>query len=155
MKWRTSRAVFQSALPMKGATVFMSLTAIRRAFQSALPMKGATLEPGEPEMGSHISIRAPNEGSDGASRRTRQSPRHFNPRSQRRERRELLATIKVRDPFQSALPKKGATWREDKESYGTANFNPRSQRRERQQSYIFAAKIYRISIRAPKEGSDA
>ena len=96
-------------------------------------MKGATARRVVLDNPLDISIRAPKEGSD---------------------RRLLFIGFRCY-AFQSALPKKGATWREDKESYGTANFNPRSQRRERQQSYIFAAKIYRISIRAPKEGSDA
>jgi len=79
--------VFQSTLPMKGATnqgiIVHSLTDVSihapnegsdstssaasyrgLAFQSTLPMKGATRANGEVGMKVCVSIHAPNEGSD-------------------------------------------------------------------------------------------
>ena len=78
--------LFQSALPVRGATpvhvcdavdVLISLRAPREGsdetltpeklaaiFQSALPVRGATIQVGQPEGAAAISIRAPREGSD-------------------------------------------------------------------------------------------
>ena len=57
--------IFQSALPMKGATPKKLLKLVKQyAFQSALPMKGATHKVKPLLVVVQISIRAPNERSD-------------------------------------------------------------------------------------------
>ena len=56
--------MFQSTLPMKGATIVNVNHPNLDGFQSTLPMKGATWADAPPEKASNVSIHAPNEGSD-------------------------------------------------------------------------------------------
>ena len=101
--------LFQSTLPMKGATKiklwryktwndFNPRSQWRERlhcilgifwcfpFQSTLPMKGATKLIGGNRMKKIISIHAPNEGSDGTNWKNVGMLNNFNPRSQWRER---------------------------------------------------------------------
>ena len=81
-------AVFQSALPLRGATRPCNLTAWSYSeFQSALPLRGATVSVVETLSPNFISIRAPLAGSDNI---------------QDAENVQLLGK------FQSALPLRGA-----------------------------------------------
>ena len=79
--------LFQSTLPVRGATTKCIYPAIARAFQSTLPVRGATFCHLPLRAALTISIHAPRAGSD--------------PRSSRRR--------KSGSPFQSTLPVRGAT----------------------------------------------
>ena len=83
-----TRDVFQSALPMRGATIMDAIQMPERyEFQSALPMRGATRVRVAVLHAQPISIRAPHAGSDVESHYCSPPP--------------LI--------FQSALPLRGAT----------------------------------------------
>jgi len=58
------RLLFQSTLPVKGATSVNQLTAAGMKFQSTLPVKGATSFSVSTAPSVHVSIHAPSEGSD-------------------------------------------------------------------------------------------
>ncbi len=63
----TRQLLFQSTLPMKGATGLRAAqTVYLRLFQSTLPMKGATCGYWRRDDIYNVSIHAPNEGSDEA-----------------------------------------------------------------------------------------
>ena len=78
--------LFQSALPLRGATLARPKPRTSRLFQSALPLRGATLYKVPNSSWIFISIRAPLAGSDNAE---------F----------EQYSSMS----FQSALPLRGAT----------------------------------------------
>ena len=100
-------------------------------FLSALPARGATGEAIEAVSPEDISIRAPREGSDRRLHRRRFCTRYFYPRSPRGERPIQLEPATGVSLFLSALPARGAT------------------------IVRFACcLLLRISIRAPREGSD-
>ena len=56
--------VFQSTLPLRGATLSASVVGLGFIFQSTLPLRGATGAFPSPSPSSHISIHAPLAGSD-------------------------------------------------------------------------------------------
>ncbi len=56
--------IFQSTLPVKGATCDDVVDITDGQFQSTLPVKGATNYRGGLGLDIHISIHAPREGSD-------------------------------------------------------------------------------------------
>ena len=61
----TSGALFQSTLPVRGATFWtIAGTPELTLFQSTLPVRGATVEGGEKYYIRKISIHAPRAGSD-------------------------------------------------------------------------------------------
>jgi len=123
-----------------------------------------------------ISIHAPREGSDQVRKRRVRRVQYFNPRSPRRERHSVGMWREPLIQFQSTLPAKGATQSLPRDGSSSSNFNPRSPRMERQYrdihdtiqrrfqstlpakgATVFAAHfqfIVRISIHAPREGSD-
>ena len=73
--------IFQSTLPVRGATQRDELVELAREFQSTLPVRGATFVLDLlPEM-REISIHAPCEGSDALWSRPSIAAAHFNPRS--------------------------------------------------------------------------
>ncbi len=59
-----SISLFQSAPPVKGATLELILLCIFLQFQSAPPVKGATREFRSCQRNREVSIRAPREGGD-------------------------------------------------------------------------------------------
>ena len=105
------------------------------------------------------------------------SERHFNPRSPHGERPALTAAVSSGEKFQSTLPARGATLRADGSKSGYTHFNPRSPHGERQvilivwacaslfqstlpargathQGVLCRCKVRKISIHAPRTGSD-
>ena len=103
--------VFQSTLPVRGATAAMVLL-IRSThrFQSTLPVRGATTVRREPPCRVQISIHAPRAGSDRGFHFCLEHSEHFNPRSPCGER--LACRVPFISPpsvFQSTLPVRGAT----------------------------------------------
>ena len=79
-----------------------------------------------------ISIHAPREGSDQGLRRSGYFRPYFNPRSPRGERRRQL----------------------HRQSHCNSYFNPRSPRGERREKIEKVSNSQKISIHAPREGSD-
>ena len=84
----SNHPVFQSTLPVGGATLIRVVTIYYAAFQSTLPVGGATI--------SKLQLRA--------------SDLYFNPRSPWGERRYAGSTrLLIHSLFQSTLPVGGAT----------------------------------------------
>ena len=102
-------------------------------FQSTLPARGATYARGGTRCLNAISIHAPREGSDGGTRcLDAERLVHFNPRSPRGERQYGKGVRVEAKEFQSTLPARGAT----------------------DDAVACAPAVRRISIHAPREGSD-
>ncbi len=117
---------FQSTLPMRGATVSLSLVNIFRLFQSTLPMRGATPRELEQKGFIDISIHAPHAGSDAGSKHRKHLHADFNPRSPCGER--LLVSHR---------------------RSSSSNFNPRSPCGERPYFFHFSFKIFDFNPRSP------
>ena len=127
----SAKTIFQSTLPMRGATHTAYKAVQPLGFQSTLPMRGATSLTGQPAGHRNISIHAPHAGSD--HRRVEQhtgedyfNPRspcgerplhgsvawcenNFNPRSPCGERHHHNGDHYHDNQFQSTLPMRGAT----------------------------------------------
>ena len=104
----------------------------RFLFQSTLPGWGAT------SMVGFLSVRR----------------WHFNPRSPDGERHITTATAAANNAFQSTLPGWGATPPTLRGDYGRYHFNPRSPDGERPSLSNHCSCVSRISIHAPRMGSD-
>ena len=135
--WQTCSAtgfqIFQSTLPARGATVLEQTREIKvTAFQSTLPARGATCRALDVygRRGA-ISIHAPRTGSDMRREIARLSDEDFNPRSPHGERRRRCFNRPGKSIFQSTLPARGAT-----------------------RYYNLTRYVWRISIHAPRTGSD-
>ena len=174
--------------------VFSSLS----IFQSTLPMRGATLVNALRFLKPEISIHAPHAGSDGIFRPVKDikwdfNPRspcgerlescdpgggvhgNFNPRSPCGERHVILAPWDLLPPFQSTLPMRGATWHHwsgdhhldisihaphagsDKNSppwpIRSRYFNPRSPCGERQGAALCFSPLGRFQSTLPMRGA--
>ena len=147
--------IFQSTLPVRGATLNGSDYVTKKKFQSTLPVRGATDGLTVRDWEFAISIHAPRAGSDFAFIFHPPFRTNFNPRSPCGERRDCNRRIKhelyfnPRSPcgerqrkvkqqrrvilFQSTLPVRGAT--------------------ENQPCVVIQR--FRISIHAPRAGSDS
>ncbi len=145
--------LFQSTLPVRGATCTQTRLALRRnfnprspcgerriesrsdgdgnEFQSTLPVRGATCGNMYLAVFAPISIHAPRAGSDDKAAEAEHKFAYFNPRSPCGERRQ--AGRLVRPAF---------------------NFNPRSPCGERLPGYRSGYSALQISIHAPRAGSD-
>ena len=126
-------AGFLSTLPARGATrCAQNMQGCLFPFLSTLPARGATgaAQPGTAEL-LFVSIHAPREGSDRGQRRAWPLADSFYPRSPRGERR-----LQLNCRFRYCC------------------FYPRSPRGERPKSAHADAVSIRISIHAPREGSD-
>ena len=156
--WRTlpapSAVRFQSTLPVWGATAPFSGIKPCSLFQSTLPVWGATHLLGRHAVRIGISIHAPRVGSDHGYSPFRILPDNFNPRSPCGERRTEGTPEHPCDPFQSTLPVWGATGPVAGHTPSTSYFNPRSPCGERPVLFRSAKKDDRISIHAPRVGSD-
>ena len=104
-----NRFGFQSTLPVGGATEFGRFISMVMQFQSTLPVGGATtlfkcfIPP------FYISIHAPRGGSDAPMVTNTMFPCNFNPRSPWGERPERELSRVSDSKFQSTLPVGGAT----------------------------------------------
>ena len=101
-------------------------------FQSTLPARGATCGETIENPYKAISIHAPREGSDAQLMREADNGEDFNPRSPRGERLTDPKIHEMANPFQSTLPARGATL----------------------PGLRYSSRPGRISIHAPREGSD-
>ena len=148
------------------------------SFQSSLPVRGATQPRMNAALPSSISILAPRAGSDHlCTQRCTRHELYFNPRSPCGERQgglnhsALYDHISILAPragsdriaerqhlrarvFQSSLPVRGATVCVGTGRHCTNHFNPRSPCGERLADVEQIETELRISILAPRAGSD-
>ena len=102
--------IFQSTLPIQGATRMQETFTLKILFQSTLPIQGATAADAGYTKSYQISIHAPNTGSDFNIGPEMCKPSFdFNPRSQYRERHAVQLFQQYKEIFQSTLPIQGAT----------------------------------------------
>ena len=116
---------FQSAPPVRGATLRPPPRKTERLFQSAPPVRGATWHGDSRDRLSVVSIRAPREGSDlgrvKMSRRSQVSIRAPREGSDHAPSGPSVASL----VFQSAPPVRGATRRVPFRTDHPFSFNPR------------------------------
>ena len=105
--------IFQSTLPVRGATIRSLLCFADMLFQSTLPVRGATGGGGFVSRLLNISIHAPRTGSDAEAPEFKEEQRYFNPRSPYGERLVVAHLVELLHQFQSTLPVRGATRRYD------------------------------------------
>ena len=172
-----SSRTFQSTLPARGATFAaafqsragnISIHAPRTGsdapntirshlpytFQSTLPARGATLQAHQGLQHQGISIHAPRTGSDADGLTPQRIQIKFQSTLPARgatpaDRQRFCTSVR----FQSTLPARGATGRMP-ESAPARDFNPRSPHGERPVAAIQYQADRRISIHAPRTGSD-
>ena len=124
---------FQSTLPARGATNTYGAISYYVIFQSTLPARGATMPLSIiSRQDLQISIHAPRTGSDNQT--------------------FLLVNVTCR--FQSTLPARGATPGDCDSVSCYFDFNPRSPHGERLLVHQDNHAFFRISIHAPRTGSD-
>ena len=123
--------LFQSTLPLRGATPRPIITPTSSRFQSTLPLRGATKPSRRGLYEEGISIHAPLAGSDDSGESARR----------------IIG-------FQSTLPLRGATNIQFHLHWVSRNFNPRSPCGERLGDEVVARTGHVISIHAPLAGSD-
>ena len=130
----TTKAIgqFQSTLPARGATsILIKNCATVRNFNPRSP-RGERPRPRVPVLGpTRFQSTLPARGATVETARRLHDRHHFNPRSPRGERHSGGRATGERCTFQSTLPARGAT-----DLYGYKQF------------------LRRISIHAPREGSD-
>ena len=169
-------AEFQSARPVRGATIKSGTHALNHQFQSARPVRGATLyrylrsapvqisirapragrdqvRPESLQCGDRISIRAPRAGRDLSQNTYRRYWIHFNPRAPCGARRMLIKVGLYIVQFQSARPVRGATCLKHIPAT-SAGISIRAPRAGRDPGQDFLRRTGRISIRAPRAGRD-
>ena len=122
-------------------------------FQSTLPVWGATISVIKGGTQNGISIHAPRVGSDNALRGCPACKINFNPRSPCGERQGHQRQTRHFANFNPRSPcgeRRAANWEPRK----ILHFNPRSPCGERRRDCPKVGKISRISIHAPRVGSD-
>ena len=102
-------SLFQSTLPVWGATHISKLAFMWSRFQSTLPVWGATRVTKLTHKAAEISIHAPRVGSDVARAGHDGVVLYFNPRSPCGERLHISKLAFMWSRFQSTLPVWGAT----------------------------------------------
>ena len=147
--------IFQSTLPGWGATTASTTawTGTSR-FQSTLPGWGATGQPHRTHRYGAISIHAPRMGSDLFVRFAQPPPGYFNPRSPDGERQVSFACPCGFARFQSTLPGWGATVVGDFARYASHAFQSTLPGWGATISQALVDARQRISIHAPRMGSD-
>ena len=127
---------------------------MRKLFQSTLPARGATRAFGCSEGDKCISIHAPRTGSDQGFKFRGVDDVIFQSTLPARGATYLKGVINGRaKEFQSTLPARGATDFDDPFDM-VEHFNPRSPHGERRLADVVPAPQLRISIHAPRTGSD-
>ena len=106
-------------------------------------------------VGINFNPRSPDGERRSFPRRARRTGRDFNPRSPDGERRPFLASAASPPIFQSTLPGWGATCPRRCRSCRRWHFNPRSPDGERLRGHVPPVRRVRISIHAPRMGSDS
>ena len=148
-----SLGVFQSTLPVWGATQGPPARVQIDLFQSTLPVWGATAFDNALGVFDQISIHAPRVGSDKSRAGAASCRRYFNPRSpcgERLGRGERFDDLAI---FQSTLPVWGATPGTGAKSYWVA-FQSTLPVWGATISRLIVSYTHKISIHAPRVGSD-
>ena len=101
-----------------------------------------------------ISIHAPRTGSDPNTHPNNRFSTPFQSTLPARGATQPFFFVGVTSRFQSTLPARGATWLSPFESRSASNFNPRSPHGERPTYISVEREGRRISIHAPRTGSD-
>ena len=118
------------------------------------PRGGATWRRPDQLIHLPISIHAPRGGATLGKGRSRYYLRDFNPRSPWGERPTTAAVLLPSSIFQSTLPVGGATLIFPDSFIAGNNFNPRSPCGERPSDRVYCPGWSKISIHAPRGGSD-
>ena len=114
--------IFQSTLPVWGATILPNAGRIAGQFQSTLPVWGATDDSGDIDTGLAISIHAPRVGSDVPSPMIKGIGSNFNPRSPCGERLAVDRDFKSQSGISIHAPRVGSDGTEDLTPYFDALF---------------------------------
>ena len=148
-----SSSLFQSTLPVRGATAKAPYDFIGVKFQSTLPVRGATGMDDMDDVKFMISIHAPRAGSDPDRPAQQHQDADFNPRSPCGERHAQFLKCLRNNLFQSTLPVRGAT-KKIIADYLETEFQ--STLPVRGATWIWAVQVpgIHISIHAPRAGSD-
>ena len=149
-----SRFIFQSTLPVWGATRADALLAQHLAISIHAPRVGSDFGALEHEQRREISIHAPRVGSDSPFSPSRSAAVYFNPRSPCGERRGEALGAGAGHLISIHAPRVGSDIARRATTPKAANFNPRSPCGERRDLRIGQFTIYVISIHAPRVGSD-
>ena len=173
---RVEANIFQSTLPMRGATAMADNEVLQYLFQSTLPMRGATRRIRELFLLSRISIHTPHAGSDRYGTALSRFFVNFNPHSPCGERR-IRSSYRTRSvPISIHTPHAGSdsgspvSWAVSSdfnphspcgERRSASNtvcwmtyFNPHSPCGERLHCQIPPGDLGTISIHTPHAGSD-
>ena len=177
MFYQPSRAiVFQSTLPVWGATREVTVKGLLRSISIHAPRVGSDGRKRTEKAKLKISIHAPRVGSDRQDTGGTSETKNFNPRSPCGERLFAQKLSTASDIFQSTLPVWGATTVHTLQRNAYDNFNPRSPCGERRtgRTFPFPSRRFQstlpvwgatvncdgvdkqvyISIHAPRVGSD-
>ena len=103
------RFLFQSTLPLRGATRIPNLTLNALKFQSTLPLRGATLSDLDYDLPIVFQSTLPLRGATMLDLTHLSLFSDFNPRSPYGERQFLIQLVIRGELFQSTLPLRGAT----------------------------------------------
>ena len=101
--------VFQSTLPLRGATSVEKILPGLKNISIHVPLAGSDQQGRDRRHRADISIHAPLAGSDRSRRGYPRRGHYFNPRSPCRERHALSFLPSMMVTFQSTLPLRGAT----------------------------------------------
>ena len=117
---------FNPRSPCGERPMALMLSSTLALFQSTLPVRGATVGAARKVRRIRISIHAPRAGSDHCQNFDVLARRNFNPRSPCGERRRPVQPSSPPAAFQSTLPVRGATRPMSAASAARGYFNPRS-----------------------------
>ena len=147
--------LFQSTLPMRGATVCNRFWYVALLFQSTLPMRGATTATASKRRNRRISIHTPHAGSDEKPHSSSSTRKLFQSTLPMRGATPPDTAILTQDiQFQSTLPMRGATRFGLYYILSFLNFNPHSPCGERLCKINISRRHTIISIHTPHAGSD-
>ena len=128
---QTTRRIFQSTLPARGATLTAAGIFYEKTISIHTPREGSDRGKEDDRYLWPISIHTPREGSDPIPSNFNFSVENFNPHSPRGERLVIICYLNKLYLFQSTLPARGAT----------------------KKNFVFSCLLC-ISIHTPREGSD-
>ena len=151
----SSSFVFQSTLPVRGATIIRCVVNLHRLrFQSTLPVRGATCRLYRDAQRFAISIHAPRAGSDTQLRRADRQKGHFNPRSPCGER-HLDSIGSTKRYISIHAPRAGSDHISIVLSSCNVYFNPRSPCGERRLYAESRLAEYKFQSTLPVRGATA
>ena len=146
---------FQSTLPARGATRWRGVACVAGNISIHAPRTGSDAKLYKLGRKGNISIHAPRTGSDQLYELGMLSPTQFQSTLPARGATNRYAEqVRHLAKFQSTLPARGATYSRRTLSFWTAHFNPRSPHGERRATRRSKSQSQRISIHAPRTGSD-